>query len=113
MQSVLSFRGPTLKESLAQWERKGERVVANETNMLSNHCCAACNGGAVSVPPPSLFHYGAFVFRSCLSVSQGMKQYAVELDGIVLLIFVMYNVLSAGGYLAKKIGSTLFHTLRV
>ena len=44
---------------------------------------------------------------------QGMKQYAVELDGIVLLIFVMYNVLSAGGYLAKKIGSTLFHTLRV
>ena len=36
--------------------------------------------------------------------TQGMKQYAVELDGIVLLIFVMYNVLSAGGYLAKKIG---------
>ena len=42
-----------------------------------------------------------------------MKQYAVELDGIVLLIFVMYNVLSAGGYLAKKIGRASFHTLRV
>ena len=40
--------------------------------------------------------------------AQGMKQYAVELDGIVLLIFVMYNVLSAGGYLAKKIGREIF-----
>ena len=42
-----------------------------------------------------------------------MKQYAVELDGIVMLILRVYNVLSAGGYLAKKIESTLFHTLRV
>ena len=42
-----------------------------------------------------------------------MKQYAVELDGVVLLIFVMYNVLSAGGYSAKKIWRTLFQTLRV
>ena len=44
---------------------------------------------------------------------QGMKHSAVDLDGRVMLIFDMYNVLSAGGYLAKKIGSTLFHTLRV
>ena len=44
--------------------------------------------------------------------SQYMKQYAVELDGIVLLIFVMYNVLPGGGYSAKKIERALFQTLR-
>ena len=42
-----------------------------------------------------------------------MKQYAVELDGIVLFTFVMYNVLSAGGYFAKKIWRSSFQTLRV
>ena len=40
-------------------------------------------------------------------------EYSVDLDGGVMLIFDMYNVLSAGGYLAKKIGRASFHTLRV
>ena len=45
--------------------------------------------------------------------AQGMKHSAVDLDGGVMLIFDMYNVLSAGGYLAKKIGRASFQTLRV
>ena len=39
--------------------------------------------------------------------------YPTRLDGGVMLIFSMYNVLSAGGYLAKKIGREVFYTLRV
>ena len=46
------------------------------------------------------------------SESSRIIDYPIRLDGGVMLIFSMYNVLSAGGYLAKKIGSTLFHTLR-
>ena len=42
-----------------------------------------------------------------------MKHSAVDLDGGVMLIFDMYNVLSAGGYLAKKIERPLFQTFRV
>ena len=42
-----------------------------------------------------------------------MKHSAVDLDGGVMLIFDMYNVLSAGGYLAKKIGREIVYTLRV
>ena len=45
--------------------------------------------------------------------SNQSRECIVRIDGIAMLIFDMYNVLSAGGYLAKKIGSTLFHTLRV